>query len=337
MLTHFETVKIKTANKVEKEIDINSNTKYRDIISAIRRNSKNPEEVIKRFNNALEDEDKFFDLRKIHLKLIEYKEYVIPFLNIHPEIVDLHLSNNIFDVETSEYLFKNIKNIKSLSIDDSLICAEGFKLISENKNLIELSIVGTSLLRDYMPKQTPESSIIFGYIANSTNIKYLDISHSYYLTEDIINLCKKQTITYLKMSGSIEKLQHKALIALAENPVLEVLHLDTGSIGDEGVSIIAQTKSIKKLVIFNNNGVTDEAALSLSRNKSINELKAACCNISFDGAKALINNLHLNKLDIDFNNITPHEAEILLDIAEKRSVKLELSLACEKHKRLKIK
>jgi hypothetical protein len=341
MLTQFESRKrdsdgVFTEKKSEETdvIDIRKDQKYTEIVAAIKEtSSKQQEEVINCFNEAL-DEDKILDMNRIILRLPDYQKYIIPFLNMNPEITALNVSNNIFEKNISNFLFRNIKNIRELSINDSLICADGAKILSENEILEGLSISNTTVLEENSDIDSDEEeNIILKYIAKSKSIKTLDISHCYYKPIDIFNLCKNNYITYLDISNFKGKLTSEVLTAISKNPILETLCLNNGTIGDNGISMLAKTNSIKNLEIYNNNNITDKAAFSLSKNTTISRLEVSFCNIGFAGAKALINNCNIIDLDLNYNKILPDEAKLLLEIANKRPVKIEISIECDEPKR----
>lgn len=199
---------------------------------------------------------------------------ILTFLDSHPEINTLDLSNNEITAVGVVNLAKNSK-VANLDLHHEQKCHNAnYHFCADGKGAAAL--------------------------ANNVHLKQLDLSQDAIGDKGAIALAKSNSITHLKLAAN--DLHDAGVIALAKNKHLIALDLFYNKVSLPAVKALANNTHLETLVLRQNN-IGDAAAVVLAKNTTLSVLDVSDCNIGAVGAKALAGNTTLKKLNLNTNAV----------------------------------
>ena len=239
---------------------------------------------------------------------------ILQFLNTHPTITKLDISNNDIGDEGIKAFAVN-ETIQELDASYTNAGDEGVKALAANTTIQTLNIknnkFGVEGLR--------------ALAANET-LRDLNVSYNNIEDEGVKVLAKNTTIHSLTIRCN--KFGVEGVRALAANSTIHTLDISNNSIGDEGVEVLAENKTIQELNISGNevgekganslvgnstiillnasyNPLLGNAgAIALAKNQTIHVLYLINCVIGDSGAEAFAKNTSIVTLHLSANQIS---------------------------------
>jgi predicted transposase YbfD/YdcC len=278
------------------------------------------------------------DPKKVYLNLShvrltdEQLPYLAAFLNQHPTITTLDISNNyVFNIQALE----NTTTLTTFIAKDTSIC--DYRFLKKNLQLTTLECSSSVEVDSLSTLDTLKTLVAPFKFSNmheklaflkSTKIENLSFLYAILEVDDAKAINENITIRYLSLRKGIMK--EGVAVILAKNEHLQTLELNNSNLSAKDMSALTQSETLKILDI-SENACDADTFVSLINNSKLNGLRARDVNRNWSYhnglvrvANAIARNCTLRVLDVGANNLSD---EHLMTIAGENKRLSELNVS----------
>lgn len=183
------------------------------------------------------------------------------------------------------------RSLRSVTLTQSQISAEGIQALAKRKNLRAIGLRGMT---------SPKAGGIaggsgLGALADLPDLERLDLSYGPVTDDDLAAFSSAKALRWLMLEST--GIGDAGVARFAGSPDLEHIDVNFTNVGDVGLEALAGLRHVRTISLVRTS-VTDRGAAALARMKSLREVRLDLTKVTDTGVEALLTLPDLGRLSV---------------------------------------